>query len=230
MKTIFMLDIETTGLDKKTDDILEIGVVEAIWKDGFYLPNRQIDIFIPNDRTPQNDFAEMNMQWLYKYCNNLKSKGETENHIYARTELIQFFRDCECFTQEVPELTNLPTIAVLNAGFDLDFLYEKKILFKEEYHYRVYDLSGLLMGLMDAAFIRNQFRGKFLDSAACLDYAVELPTSDKLPYDLITKPMSLHHWALFDAYKQLKILNGCFTMMRKGVHTDGGLRELVERN
>lgn len=230
-KNIVMVDIETTGLDKDLDDILEISMVRAELEGGVFYPTDTLDLFLPSRREPANDFAKQHMGWLYDHCNNLYKStyltpvddltySDILKSIYnsSREKILDFFNDWS---------DGQPTIAVWNAGFDLQFLQKKSILFPNDYDYRVYEMSGMTMGFMDSLGFPSEMRSEFLEIISGLDTAVSLPTADDLPQNA-TEPESLEHWGHYDSKKQLKVLNGYLKVMRDGLRSVGGISELAK--
>jgi hypothetical protein len=201
---VIMLDIETTGINPKVDDILQITMVQMVPRpDGYYEAGKIFNQFYYTDKKPTSIFAIENMQECYKKCNELAPRPVEE----IRKEILDFLSKCGCIG---------PTAVFCGqnaSGFDVPFLVEKGYLMapgyanvngKEvkvgDFNYRIYELSGLIYGICDALSISN--RNELIER--CIEF-------DKI----ITLPVGNRHDGLIDCLRQLKMLNSFLCMIRE---------------
>lgn len=200
----FMIDIETTGVDPKKDDLLQIGLLEATFgTDGFWHPGRKLELLQHTDRKPESEFAKEHMAELYEVCNRAPLWKPED----LRWMILKFFKDCGA---EPPMVFLMGWNA---SGFDIPFLISKGILVPSNYeqvdgkevmrgdfHYRVYELAGAIALICDAKSLE---RKKVISEAEAFSDKIQLPHGKE-------------HDAVFDCFKQLKILNGLIALARRG--------------
>lgn len=213
MKTHYMIDIETTGVNKETDDILEIGIVPIELDDeGFwYICNKsnkeikQLHLILFSNRRPENKFAKEHMVELYDRCNKLPSEcsytwatKQVNNFIHRKNNFPKFFMGWNA------------------SNFDIPFLFKKNILEPSRYeevadkeilvgdvHYRIYEQTGALNLMLNSTGFSKK-------------------TVFSLGYDLIPEhlkielPKGKKHDAIFDCYNQINMMNGLIALARKG--------------
>lgn len=206
MEKHFMLDIESTGIDSKKEDLLQIGILECDFDGRFWKPGRSFELIQHSDRKPESQFAKEHMAKLYEVCNRAP-KWEAEN---IRWMILDFFTKCGATPPDV-------YLMGWNASnFDVPFLVDKGVLQpsyyeigpdgkdirRGDFHYRIYELGGAI------SLIANKFpntdRKHLCEEAKKLDQIVPLPQGKE-------------HDALFDCYSQLKILNGLIELARQYV-------------
>lgn len=209
MKTMFMIDIESTGVDVKNDEILQIALLELNLKeDGFWHPNRSYQTMLHYGGAPTSEFARKHMTALYDKANNTPWRSGYDINL----DIIKFV--AQCLGKGMTELSPLDvTMCGANAsGFDLPFLENKGILTKMryittaagkdvafgDYSYRVYELTGAIEVLSDVTQASDR---KAMSNAAADSYALPLPEGKE-------------HEALYDCYKQTKLLNGIIKTLR----------------
>lgn len=215
MKQVFMLDIETTGLDKKNDDVLEVAILNCKWDGEYYVPGEKLDLFLPNARTPANDFAKDKMPWLYAHCNDLYAEGARVAPVEAREAIRDFFESCEA-----PNRRDRTVVGWNVVNFDLQFLVGKGILNEWDYHYRTYEMSGLILAMMDGLKVPDtaENREKVIEFTKEEDPRnILTPSHSSLPQGLRILPKELYHWGMYDCYEQTKALNGSLYIMKKGI-------------
>ena len=221
MKKHFMIDIETTGTNKETDDVLEIGIVpielndEGYWcpqwvdnDNGFGKVFEELHLILHSKRQPGNLFAKEHMSELYKKCNYTSSLFTYE---WAAQHIRQFIHG----TIEQP---NEPKFFMgWNASnFDIEFLIQKGILLPSTYvevdgedtlqgdaHYRIYEQTGALNLLLNS----TGFSKKTLFALG----------NDLIPDHIECElPKGKQHDALYDCYNQINMMNGMIALAKRG--------------
>lgn len=200
-----MIDIETTGVDKKKDSILEIGVVQIQRnKKGFWeltgKPDFHSLVYYPGK--PKTDFAKKHMVDLYKKCNDTKVPWKTSVtralKLWLHGEEAKLkHRKPKCF------------MGWNASNFDLEFLFAEgfltpssyaKIKGKEELvgdaHYRVYEQTGAIEYLCDKTGLSRKSI-----MSMCDDFISEKP------HWYIPTPEGKLHDALYDCYSQINMMN-----------------------
>lgn len=192
---IFMIDIETTGVDPLKEEVLQIALMEMNFIEGFWVKGKTFNFFQHTDRPPTTKFAIEHMKEIYEKCNKSPKVPAGE----VRKMILQFCDDCGA---------NSPNIffAGWNAGiFDIPFLAHHGYLFPAKYendklqgdcHYRIYELSGAL-NLVANVRGNNEIN-------------LVLKEAQKLS----PKHEGTRHDALFDCERQLHILNSLIQMLR----------------
>lgn len=203
----FMVDIETTGIDPETNDLLQIGIVAVRFaKDGYWHKGNEFSILQHTDMTPQSEFAKEHMADLFNQCNKQSlSKPET-----IRQEILEF---CH---KEMNRNTMIHFMG-WNAGiFDLPFLVAKSVLWPPGYetvngkdkqigdfHYHVYDLNGSLDLLKNVLMEDSNKKVE--------EYLATLKGYPK--YDLPKD--AKEHDAVFDCINQLNTLNAALSVFKQ---------------
>lgn len=128
MSNIIMLDIETTGLNVDTDDVISIGMAKLEFDGHEYTVLETREIVCHSDKQPSDDFARMYLTQLYERANvePVRSPAEIRSFILG-------------FTGENPTIVGWNV-----ANFDLPFLIRACMLQRNDYNYRVYEMSGVL--------------------------------------------------------------------------------------
>jgi DNA polymerase III, epsilon subunit and related 3''-5'' exonucleases len=192
MNPLFMVDLETTGVNLKTDEILQIAILELRKVRGFWEPGRLYERCLGTSRQPADPFAREHMAELYAKCNQIAAVPVD----FVRKEILAFFR--ECGVEKLAMMTGQNA-----SGFDLPFLVEGGYLQPSRYegkeqvgdfHYRVYEMGGAIAFAQDVLGVSDK---KALEKAAEALYPeIELPKDRK------------SHDAVFDCYRQTRTLNG----------------------
>lgn len=190
-----MLDIETTGIDPTTSEVLQIAIIEMNFLGGFWEKGKVFDFCQHTDQQPTTKFAKDHMKELYAKCN----KAPFVEPAKVRQMIIDFCKECG---------SNPPNIffAGWNAGiFDIPFLAHHGYLVPAKYendkltgdsHYRVYEISGALNLVANV-------RGNNEINAVLKEAQKMSPPLD-----------GARHEAVFDCERQMHILNALITMLR----------------
>lgn len=212
----FMVDIETTGVDQKTDDILQVGAIELEQvSNGFWHPTGKIfDWTLHNKRQPESDFAKKHMKELYLKCNEV---GEQFNLEFIADKFREFIHGGYYGTHMEPKFF----MGWNASNFDMPFLFNKGILTPSFYdknpdtgkeqlygdaHYRIYEQTGSVQFVADLTG---------LDRKTIEALAMDLnPTHIKLP-------KGKEHDALYDCYKQTIMQNGLIQIARSHINKWG---------
>lgn len=192
---IFMLDIETTGVDPLKEEVLQIAIIEMNFLAGFWEKGKTFNLFLHTDRKPTTKFALDHMQEIYAKC-NASPKLAAEK---VRQMILDFCEECGSTAPNI-------FFAGWNAGiFDIPFLAHHGFLIPAKYendklvgdcHYRVYEISGALN------LVANVRGNNEINSV--------LKEAQKMS----PKLEGNRHDALFDCERQMHILNALIQMMR----------------
>lgn len=193
--SMFMLDIETTGIDPAHEEVLQIALVEMKFKDGKWEPGREFSLFQGTSRKPTTKFAQDHMKEIYERCNREPRLSSDE----VRSRILQFCADCGSRPPNI-------FFAGWNAGiFDIPFLAHHGYIVPARYendkltgdcHYRVYEISG---ALQLAANVKGHNEiNKLLKEAEKLGPKIE----------------GTRHEAVFDCYRQIHLLNGLIQILK----------------
>lgn len=214
MENHIMIDIETTGVDKSKDAILEIGAVRInLCDDGYWRPCQVMnwetrgtnhDFFhmtLHYSGHPMDNFAKTHMSDIYALCN---STDPCEDYKRAA---IRFKHWLHCKDSKPKFFMGWNA-----SNFDVPFLFEKGIATPSYYvdtkegqelrgdvHYRIYEQTGALHLACNATGLDRKQVQKIAE--------VSDPTGLKLPE-------GKEHNALYDCYWQIKMMNGLIWMMK----------------
>jgi oligoribonuclease (3'-5' exoribonuclease) len=201
---MFMLDIETSGLDKEKDDILELTFVHMTKDDkGLYKPGEELTLTFPSEKTPSEWAAKHPAQVdLHKRSNALWDSMQPEEKTpqftshHARQMTLEFFKKCGYEGKR-------PMVCGLNVGnFDLDFLIRKGFIEEKDYGYRLYDLTSVVEHWADVMGFPSEQRTSFID-----ELQVEGATRTSLPEGSA-------HGSRWDCHRQIQMLNGSLILAR----------------
>lgn len=198
MEKVFMVDIETMGVNTKTDDILQIGMLECIKNHkGFYTPARTFNKIVFSEQQTTDAWILKNHAELLPLSRAAAFESPTE----IRAQILGFFQ--QCGVNEKAMLMGLNACV-----FDIPSLVNHGYLKDGDFHYRVYELTGAYNLAQDAMGLsrRDQLFDKV--NAAC---------------DWIDVPAGKKHEALYDCYAQLKALNGCIKLLQSNVLSNVGI-------
>jgi hypothetical protein len=192
---IFMLDIETTGVDPLTEEVLQIALMEMSFLGGFWEKGKVLNLFQHTDREPTTKFALDHMKEIYEKCKQAPLLPAAE----VRKQILAFCEECGASAPNI-------FFAGWNAGiFDIPFLAHHGYLVPAKYendklvgdcHYRVYEISGALNLVANV-------RGNN-----------ELNAVLKEAQKMSPKLEGSRHEALYDCERQMHILNALIKMMR----------------
>lgn len=207
MEKHFMIDIEATGIDPRKEDLLSVGILECVWDGEWWHPERSREWLCRTERQPESSFAKEHMAALYARCQVTAPWPEGE----LRKSILLFLRECGTTGAEDTYFMGWNA-----SNFDLPFLVSKGALVPSSYepgpdgkdrmvgdfHYRVYEIGGALSLAQNV--IGSDDRNATTDLAEHDDAG---PAFD-------VPPGSKAHDALYDCYRQLRILNGLISMAR----------------
>ncbi len=201
-----MLDIETTGIDPKTETVLQIAVIEMNFtKNGLWDKGRTYEFYQHTPQQPETEFAKAHMKEIYARCNKTQETPVAK----AREDLLDFFKQCGA---------NSPNVFICgwNVGiFDLPFLAHHGYLVPAKYdngvltgdcHYRTYEISGALQ-------LMANLRGRAEVNPIIKEAEKQFPAPAE----------GNRHNAMFDCERQINIVNGLLKMGHNYVASDFGI-------
>lgn len=205
--TLVMTDLETTGTNPLTTEILEIGAVEVELHNGVMTPKKDFHAYIQTDTkaNPENPFVMKFQKHLYEKCNSLP---KTENLEKAKQGFSNFLK--ECFPNQNPkDLNSLPQFCgqnfsifdsqyLLNYGFLQPSKHNEKNEITATYNYRSLELQSFSIVLAQALGYKSAT--EFMTYASSLDTVVTLPEGNA-------------HTAIYDCYQQIKSFNGVMKIL-----------------
>lgn len=212
MKQMFMIDIESTGVDIKKDSVLQIAIVEMNKiGNGTYRSGRFYETVLPYSGEPISKFAKENMAGIYIQANRLFNQRGNIPPEVVRGDIKAFLKSCDAEDKPVFCGWNV-------SNFDLAMLVQKGFLKAPGYltindsdtpvgdfDYRVYEMGGIVHFLVDVLNI---------DKKELLTKAEEIGRYfDPSVVNIRVKDRSRHD-ALFDCVRQISILNGLLYKMR----------------
>jgi DNA polymerase III alpha subunit (gram-positive type) len=192
---LFMLDIETTGVDPKKDEVMQIALMEMNFLGGFWEKGKVFNFFQHTDRKPTTKFAMDHMKEIFAKCNAAPFVPASE----VRQRILNFCTECGA---DAPNIF----FAGWNAGiFDIPFLAHHGYIVPAKYendqlvgdcHYRVYELSGAL------------------NLAANVRGTNEINAILKEAQKMGPRLEGNRHEAVFDCERQMHIMNALIRMLR----------------
>lgn len=231
MKKHFMIDIETTGVVRGKDKVLQVALVEIDFDGCYWIPTgRNFERTLHYPGQPESEVAKEHMAALYKKCNEAPESLDTKvvgfevrdfiHTMYKKEGKILRSQDKSIPDQvikvDVPYIDTTPKFFMgWNASnFDMPFMFDSGMLTPSSYamvngketlvgdaHYRIYEQTGALQCVSDQTGLSRDLVQKI---------AAELnPTEIKLPE-------GKEHDALYDCYKQIIMMNGLISLGRKG--------------
>ncbi len=192
---LFMLDIETTGINPVGEEVLQIALMEMNFLGGLWEKGKVYNFFQHTDRQPTTKFAQDHMKEIYARCQQAPRVEPAE----IRRQILAFCRECGA---DAPNIF----FAGWNAGiFDIPFLAHHGYIVPAKYendqlvgdcHYRVYEINGALQLVANV-------RGHN-----------EINSVLKEAQKLSPKVEGSRHDALHDCERQIHILNSLVKMVR----------------
>lgn len=216
MEKHFMIDIETTGVNQETDDILEIGIVEVFRSNaGYWLPTgREYHTYLYTERQPESSFAKEHQLELYARCNNANPQVNNLEVVGkgVRSFIHQEQGELEQYHKETPRYF----MGWNASNFDMPFMFKKGLLtpsyyeagpdgeevLKGDAHYRIFEQAGSLQLICDMTGLS---RDTIKALASDLSHGVKLPKGKA-------------HDALYDCYNQIIMQNGLTAIGRMGIN------------
>ena len=202
-----MIDIETTGVNKEKDEILEVALVEIEMIKGYWKETgKTFHRVLHYSGEPTDSFAREHMSELYKRCNETE---EIYNYEELSKELKLFLHGADVIGDVAPKMF----MGWNASNFDLPFMFEKGILEPSYYvdteegqtmlgdvHYRIYEQTGALNYVINTTGLDKN--------------TVKLLANDLNPVK-IDLPLGKSHDALYDCYDQINMMNGLIAVGRK---------------
>lgn len=195
LNKLFMLDIETSGIDPAKAEVLQIAIIEMNFIGGFWEKGKVFDFVQHTDREPDSKFAREHMKELYDRC----KKAPYVEPAKVRKMIVDFCDECGATPPNI-------FFAGWNAGiFDIPFLAHHGYLVPAKYendklvgdcHYRVYEMAGAL-NLVANVRGNNEIN-------AVLKEAQKM--SEKID--------GSRHEAVYDCERQIQVLNALIKMLR----------------
>lgn len=192
---LFMIDIETSGVDPQKDEVLQIAIMEMNFHDGYWAKGKTFNFFQHTDLKPTTKFTIEHMKEIFDRCNAAPLVPAAE----VRKQILAFCKECGA---DAPNIF----FCGWNAGiFDIPFLQHHGYLFAAKYendqlvgdcHYRIYEISGALQLVANV-------RGNN-----------EINTVLKEAQRMGPKLEGNRHEALYDCERQMHILNALIKMLR----------------
>jgi hypothetical protein len=205
----FMLDIETTGVELKSDEILQLALLECNYNGKHWIPGTSLSFFNHTDREPTSEFAKKHMAGLYAFCKTVDSVPVE----IRRAQILEFFRSCNATPPQDVFLAghNGPNFDIpfsVRDGYLERNRYETvdgKDILVGDFHYRVFDLNSALDTAMQVTGLERKV---LLKEAREVGEAI----AKEHGYFRDCKP----HDALDDCYAQLFLWNGILCILREG--------------
>lgn len=210
---IFMTDIETTHTLPHLSNILEFGTLELTFDGHFWIPGKEFGFIEHTSLRPATAFAREHMTALYDRCN----KAPQVSRQARRKQILDFFQSCGKQGAKDVKLCGY------NAGyFDAQMLNyhkylvpphhvpdpenEDKEVMRGDHHYRITDLNGYV-DCFKSVFNLDMSGDDVLGLVSPYDGAdVKIPDWLK-PHD-----------AIYDCYRQAKMMNGIIGYYRKEIN------------
>lgn len=140
------IDVETTGTDLRSDDILQIGLVQVTFDGSRYQTGLQLEIFVPTKRLPTSAFDKEHLLPIYDKCRSIQEPSPAE----IRSQILNFFRLCGETTRPILMGWNL-------GGLDIPLMVRHGFLVPPrkvpvvggrdvdsgDYHHRSYDIQSV---------------------------------------------------------------------------------------
>lgn len=212
-ETYYMLDIETTGVDKDADDVLEIGIVEIRRNAAghYWLPTgREFHRKVYSPRQPETVFAKEHMAQLYAECNLLNPERDDIGSVGEHLRHWLGGEEEYLLEHRIPRFF----MGWNASNFDLEFLFrvgalrpsyynleDGKEVLRGDAHYRVYEQTGAIEFLIDVTGLSRDTIMKLAE--------------DMSPFNLVL-PEGKQHDAIYDCYSQINMMNGLIALGRSG--------------
>jgi len=87
---MFMIDIETSGVDPLKDEVLQIAILEMNFQEGFWKKGKTFNFFQHSDRKPTTKFTIEHMKEIFDKCNAAPLVPAAE----VRKRILAFCKEC----------------------------------------------------------------------------------------------------------------------------------------
>lgn len=205
--TLVMTDLETTGINPKITEILEVAAVEVEFNGIKMIPKSHFHEYIQTDTKANKDnpFVMKYQAELYKKCNELPKEKNLENCKMGFKNYLQ-----KVYPNQNPkEMNTLPQFCGQNFSiFDAPYLLEYGFIqgtiidklnnMTSNFNYRSVELQAYSIPLSVALGYKSTT--EFMKYAASLDTETQLPEGSA-------------HTALYDCYNQIKFFNGVMKLI-----------------
>lgn len=204
---LFMIDIESTGVDQENDDIIEIGIVKMIKSQcGFYVASQlgNYHRILHTNKKPVSKFAIEHMKDLYEKANNACQASASE----VRDDIVSWLK-----LNGATGAKDVMFCGWNSSTFDTPFMVKKGYLIPSGYdaddnqigdfHYRPYEISGAI-----------ELAGDVLGYSRKTVLSMAKDSSDSMDHRFRMLPDGKSHDAIYDCYDQIKMLNGLIKITR----------------
>lgn len=200
-----MGDIECEDTIVGESDILQIAFLELVRNDGgYWIPGKHFNKLIHTGKKPKTQFAKEHLHELFEKCREAPQQTVEE----VRQEILAYFRSCGAGSPYVYltgwNITMLDIPMLTHYGYLKPF-YRQTIngvdVAHGDFHYRVDEIAGRISQMMDILNMRD--RNELIELA---DHNCPFP---------IVLPEGTAHDALYDCYKQTRVMNGLIRLGKK---------------
>ncbi len=208
MENHYMIDIEATGVDKEKDEILEVGLVEIKYIKPYWHPTgRKFHRILHYGGEPETVFAKEHMVDLYNTCN---AQDDMVEYSSVSIDLKEFIHP-EGIVNPIPKFF----MGWNASNFDIPFMFAKYML-EPSYYVKVSETEEILKG--DVNY-------RVYEQTGALNYVINMTGLDREAVKILANtldptgmelPEGKEHGAIYDCYKQIKMLNGLIKIGRLG--------------
>ena len=199
----FMIDIETTGVDTMSCNLLQIALLPIKFIDGFFQPYK---VAIPSFKTRNFEMSPDGFVFTQMYSGSVSDFGmKYQTKLYdrcrdlPRSEARNVRKEIIDYTKMVSAVAPFNIVGKNIGVFDLPILSRLGYLYRDDYHYRIEDMSGCFK-------LAQRVTGKTKEELEKLSLDLN-PIKFDIP--------GTDHEALSDCYRQTAVYNGLIAFLRK---------------